>query len=288
MVTKKGMWIAFAIVLVVAACVAATWLLRTHPNDKNPWAHLPPPKDPKVIVKAGDDCGSYVAPAHKNGKIDTAETKVLVNRGSLTCGEATDTIAAADSEIHQMGADFPVDGEWTCTALTGADAATAGYIIKCQKDQTEIRLVPVMEPNVSNVVDNRIYLLPPGAPGTTGAAYSFAPPNRNVWCQVNLDASGTVKDIICQGELPPNAPLVNGIRPNSLVLESGPSRQESHFAALDTRIVDFVPPLPIGGTIQILAVECIATAPDELTCTMNKGTSYQHGFTLSSRIYELR
>lgn len=277
MVAKKGTWIAFAIVLVVAACVAATWLLRTHPNDKNPWAHLPPPKDPKVIVKAGDDCGSYAA-----------ETKVVVNRGSLTCGEATDTIAAADSGIHQMGADFPVAGEWTCTALAGVDAATAGYIVKCQKDQTEIRLVPVMEPNVSNAVDNRIYLLPPGAPGTTGAAYSFAPPNRNVWCQVNLDTSGTVKDIICQGELPPSAPFVNGIRPNSLLLESGPGKQGSHFAALDTRIVDFVPPLPLGGLIQILAVECAATAPDELTCTMNKGTSYEHGFTLSSRTYELR
>lgn len=288
MAARKGTWIAVAAVLVAAACVTATWLLRTHPNDKNPWLHLPSPKDSKVTVSAGDDCGSYVAPTKKDDKIDAAEAKIVVNRGSLTCGEANDAITAAVGGVHQLGVDFLVGGEWTCTGLGSTDATMAGYRVKCQKEETEIRLVPVMDPNVSNAVDNRIHLLPEGAPGTTGAAYSFAPPNRNIWCQVNLDASGSVKDIVCQGELPPNAPLVNGIRPNSLVLELGPRKEGSHFAALDTRIVDFVPPLPLGGTIQVLAVECTATGPDELTCTTNRGTSYEHGFTLSSHGYELR
>lgn len=270
----------------VAAAVVLTWALSTRPTDGNPWTHLPPPKDPNATVSTGDDCGSFSAHPSNGSKVDVAESKIVVNRGLINCGDATSIIARASGADPQTGAEFSVGDGWMCTVPRDS-AVLTGYRVKCQKDGTEIRLVSIMERNLSNVVDNRIYQLPPNAPGVSGKAFSVAPPSRNVWCQITLDPSDKIKDVVCQGELPQDAPLVNGLRPNSIVLDPNPS-QGSHFAVLDTRIVDFVPPLPIGGTIQILNIECTATEPDELTCTANSGTPHEHGFTISSRTYELR
>lgn len=278
-------WLPVSAALAVAV-VVLTWALSTHPTDGNPWKHLPPPKDATATVSAGEDCGSFPTPQGAGTKVDMAESKIVVNQGSITCGEATSIITIASSANRQTGVEFPVDGGWLCT-VPGESAALLGYKVKCQKDGTEIRLVSIMDRNASNVVDNRIYQLPSNAPGVSGKAFSVAPPNRNVWCQINLDPSGKVKDVVCQGELPPDAPLVNGLSPNSVVLDPNPS-QGSHFAVLDTRIVDFVPPLSVGSTIRILNIECTATKPDELTCTANMGTPHEHGFTISSHTYELR
>lgn len=284
---KWGVWLIAALVLILGVGVVLTsWVLRTHPSDQNPWLHLPGSKDPTARVSAGEDCGSYRTPQDIHGDVDAGESKVVVNRGSTNCGEATRVIDAALSQSTKTGTDFPIDGGWSCVTFAGVNAELSGYKVKCQKRETEVRLVFVMDRDPNNIVDNRLYQLPPGAPGTNGLAYSFSPPDRNIWCQINTDNSGTVKDIICQGALPSNAPLVDGVKPNSVVLPTDPSAHGARFAVLDSRIVDFVPPLQPGETIRVLAVECTATGADELTCTANKGGANEHGFTISSRAFE--
>ncbi|CAM5731326.1 hypothetical protein MAUB1S_02481 [Mycolicibacterium aubagnense] len=284
---KWGVWLIAALVLILGVgVVLTTWVLRSHPSDQNPWLHLPGSKDPTAKVSAGEDCGSYRPPQGMRGDVDAGESKVVVNRGSMNCGEATRVIDAALSQSTKTGTDFPIDDGWSCVTFDGPNAALSGYKVKCQKRETEVRLVFVMDRDASNVVDNRLYRLPTGAPGTDGPAYSFSPPDRNIWCQINMNTSGTVKDIICQGALPPDAPLVDGAKPNSVVLSTDPSARGARFAVLDSRIVDFVPPLQPGETIHVLAVECTATGADELTCTANRGGAAEHGFTISSRAFE--
>ncbi|WP_139818474.1 hypothetical protein [Mycobacterium celatum] len=283
---RLGKWqklLLLAGVALVAVVVAIPWLLRTHP-DENPLSHPPAPKGPHTTVTAGEDCGSYYPPGAKKGKVDIRDTKIVVNRGSTTCGEATRTVTNAYNDAAQADVDFPVGDGWNCVSFDGSEAALAGYKLKCDKNGTEIRLVFVLNRDESNSVDFRLYRTPPGAPGIRGEAYAFSSPEKNIWCQISLGDSRTVRDVVCQGALPPDAPLVNGSKPNSVVLEAAPSNLEAHFAVLD-RIIDFVPPLPIGASIQVGAVECVATGPDELTCTANRGTSYEHGFTISPHKY---
>lgn len=282
--TRRKLLVLAGLVL-VAVVVAVPWLFRSHP-DENPLSHPPAPKDPHAVVTAGEDCGSYYPPEAKQSKVDIRDTKIVVNRGSTTCGEATQAVTNAYNDASRPGVDFPVGNGWTCVTFDPTGAALAGYKLKCQNNGTEIRLVFVLNPDESNSVDIRLYRIPPGAPGVSGEAYAFSSPQKNIWCQISLADSRNVRDVVCQGALPPDAPLVSGLRPNSVVLEAAPSNHEAHFAVLD-RIIDFVPPLPMGASIRVGAVECVATAPDELTCTANKGTSYEHGFTLSPSKYAL-